>query len=129
MISEKIYWTFPIRGITEVNDGKVIANLVSSCRQTATQFVQIALEGVEYSPKNNLFEYSFENIPSQFEKLVEKALLVEFSKDNLKHAKDTLELEFMFKPMKPIKIGFDLLITKKQGSRWRYRVLLEGTDP
>ena len=36
MISEKIYWTFPIRGITEVNEGKVIANLVSSCRQTAT---------------------------------------------------------------------------------------------
>lgn len=51
------------------------------------------------------------------------------SKDNLKHAKDTLELEFMFKPMKPIKVSFDLLITKKEGSRWRFRVVLEGTDP
>lgn len=51
------------------------------------------------------------------------------TKDNLKHAKDTLELEFMFKPMKPLKVSFDLLITKKEGSRWRYRVVLEGTDP
>ena len=46
MISEKIYWTFPIRGITEVNEGKVLANLVSQCRQTSSEFVQVGLEGV-----------------------------------------------------------------------------------
>lgn len=76
-----------------------------------------------------MFEYSFENIPAQYQKQIEKSLLVELSKDNLKHAKDNLELEFMFKPMKPIKVAFDILITKKEGSRWRFRVLLEGTDP
>lgn len=71
-----------------------------------------------------MFEYSFENIPAQYQKQIEKSLLVELSKDNLKHAKDNLELEFMFKPMKPIKVAFDILITKKEGSRWRFRVLL-----
>ena len=76
-----------------------------------------------------MFEHAFENVPSHYEKLIERALLVEFSKDNLKHAKDSLELEFMFKPMKPFKCSFDLLITKREGSRWRYKVLLEGTDP
>jgi hypothetical protein len=35
----------------------------------------------------------------------------------------------MFKPMKPIKATFDLLINKKEGSRWRFKIVLEGTDP
>ena len=35
----------------------------------------------------------------------------------------------MFKPMKPIKAAFDFLITKREGSRWRFRIILEGTDP
>lgn len=35
----------------------------------------------------------------------------------------------MFKPMKPLKVSFDVLITKKEGSRWRYRLVLEGTEP
>jgi len=79
--------------------------------------------------KTNKFEYCFENVPVQFEKTVKKILLVEMMKDHLKHEKDMLELEFIFKPMKPIKLSFDLLIIKQEGSRWRYRVSLEGTDP
>lgn len=31
--------------------------------------------------------------------------------------------------MKPLKLSFDFLITKQEGSRWRYRLNLEGTDP
>lgn len=31
--------------------------------------------------------------------------------------------------MKPAKVSFDFLITQKEGSRWRYRVVLEGTHP
>lgn len=128
LITEKIYWTFPIRGITEVNEGKVIASLSTPCRQSTSEFVQIGLEGVEFG-KNNSFNYSFENIPAQFEKMIDKFLIVECTKNSLKHAKDMLEFEFLFKPMKPCKVSFDFLITKQQGSRWRYRLNIEGTDP
>ena len=76
MISEKIFWTFPIRGVTEVNEGTILAHLTTQCRQTTSQFAQVSLPGVEYTPKNNIFEYAFENIPSQFTKQIEKALLV-----------------------------------------------------
>ena len=31
--------------------------------------------------------------------------------------------------MKPGKASFDFLVTRKEGSRWRYRVQLEGTEP
>ena len=55
MISEKIFWTFPIRGITEINEGKVIANLVAQCRTTSSEFVQIQLEGIENYKQNNLY--------------------------------------------------------------------------
>jgi hypothetical protein len=43
MISEKIFWTFPIKGITEINEGKVIANLTAQCRTTTSEYVQIPL--------------------------------------------------------------------------------------
>lgn len=43
MISEKIFWTFPLSGITEVNNGKIIANLITPCRQAISEFVQIEL--------------------------------------------------------------------------------------
>ena len=31
--------------------------------------------------------------------------------------------------MKPGKVSFDFLIIREEGSRWRYKVQLEGTDP
>ena len=60
---------------------------------------------------------------------MDKFLIVDCAKNSLKHAKDTLEYEFIFKPMKPGKVSFDFLITKQEGSRWRYKIILEGTDP
>jgi len=31
--------------------------------------------------------------------------------------------------MKPGKATFDFLVTRQEGSRWRFKVQLEGTDP
>jgi hypothetical protein len=68
-------------------------------------------------------------MPVVYEKLIERCFNADFKKNKLTHANDNLEVEFNFKPMKPIKVSFDLLITRNQGSRWRYRVNLEGTEP
>jgi len=57
MISEKIFWTFPIKGITEINEGKTIANLTAQCRTTTTEYVQIPLEGIENYKQNNSYEF------------------------------------------------------------------------
>lgn len=57
MISEKIFWTFPIRGITEINEGKVISSLSTQCRTSTSEYVQIALEGIENFKKNNVYSY------------------------------------------------------------------------
>ena len=54
---------------------------------------------------------------------------MECHKDRLTHAKDSLEYEFVFEPMKPGKVMFDFLITRKEGSGWRYKVQLEALDP
>jgi hypothetical protein len=43
-------------------------------------------------------------------------------KDKLNHANDALEVEFNFKPMKPLKVSFDIVITRREGSRWRYKL-------
>lgn len=46
MISEKIFWTFPIKGVTEINEGKVIAALSTQCRTGCSEYVQVPLPGV-----------------------------------------------------------------------------------
>jgi hypothetical protein len=46
MISEKIFWTFPIKGITEINEGKVIASLSSKCRTSTSEYFQVPLQGI-----------------------------------------------------------------------------------
>jgi hypothetical protein len=45
--------------------------------------------------------------------LIDKFLIVDCPKKSLNHAKDTLEFEFLFKPMKPGKVSFDFLITRQ----------------
>jgi hypothetical protein len=57
MISEKIFWTFPIKGITEINEGKTIANLITQCRTTTSEYVQISLDGIENFKQNNLYDF------------------------------------------------------------------------
>ena len=63
-----------------------------------------------------------ENVPSIYQKLIEKTLSVDLKKDRINHANDALEVEFSFKPMKPLKVSFDVVITRKEGSRWRYKL-------
>lgn len=46
MISEKIFWTFPIKGITEINSGKILATLTTKCRTSTSEYVQVQLEGI-----------------------------------------------------------------------------------
>lgn len=61
--------------------------------------------------------------------MIDKFLIVDCPKKSLNHAKDTLEFEFLFKPMKPGKVSFDFLVTRHEGSRWRFKINLEGTEP
>jgi hypothetical protein len=54
-----------------------------------------------------------ENVPTIYQKLIEKTLAVDLKKDRLNHANDALEVEFSFKPMKPLKVSFDVVITRR----------------
>jgi hypothetical protein len=66
LLSEKIFWTFPIVGVTETNTGEVLAHLQTRCRDSAGEFVQIPLIGVELTSSNNEFLFEFENVPANY---------------------------------------------------------------
>lgn len=40
-----------------------------------------------------------------------------------------LKYQVAFKPMKPFKTSFDLIISKPTGGRWKFTVFLEATEP
>lgn len=68
-------------------------------------------------------------MPGNYQALIDKFLIIECPKKSLNHANDTLEFEFLYKPMKPGKASFDFVILRKEGARWRYRLTVEGTEP
>ena len=100
-------------GITEINKGINMAVLSTQCRQSVSSFAQIQLEGVENFKENNQYSLTLENVPTIYQKLIEKTLAVDLKKDRLNHANDALEVEFSFKPMKPLKVSFDVVITRR----------------
>jgi hypothetical protein len=71
------------------------------------------LEGIDNFKENNHYSLMLENVPIIYQKMIEKMLSVDLRKDRLNHANDTLEVEFSFKPMKPLKVSFDIVITRK----------------
>ena len=70
-----------------------------------------------------------ENVPNNYASLIDKFLIIDCPKKSLNHANDTLEFEFLFKPMKPGKASFDFVVVRQEGARWRYRMSIEGTEP
>lgn len=90
MISEKIFWTFPIIGVTEINKGESVASLITQCRQVASTYAQIHLDGLENYKEKNHYSLVLENVPSIYEKLIQKSFSADFRKDKLNHANDAL---------------------------------------
>ena len=101
----------------------------TQCRTSTSEYAQISLEGIENFKQNNEYNYKLENVPHNYQNLIDKFLIIECPKKSLSHANDTLEFEFLFKPMKPGKAVFDFVIVRQEGARWRYRLVLEGTEP
>ena len=101
----------------------------TQCRTSTSEYVQISLDGIENYKKNNSYSYKLENVPNNFAHLIDKFLIIDSPKKSLNHANDTLEFEFLFKPMKPGKASFDFVIVRQEGARWRYRMSIEGTEP
>jgi hypothetical protein len=50
-------------------------------------------------------------------------------KNYMDHPNDILVFRGVFNPMKPFKCTADLLIMRKLGGLWKYKVVLEATMP
>lgn len=129
VISEKIQWTYPIIGVTEVNNNETIVHLRTKCREKVRETRQIFLQGIQDVNVNNSYSYELDNIPHNAAILVEKFFTVEQHKKSLLHDKDYLEFEFSYKPLKPSKFSFDFVVKKAEGPKWRYKLMLEATEP
>jgi hypothetical protein len=57
VISEKIQWTYPIIGVTEVNNNETILSIKTKCREKARESKQIFLTGIQDVNVNNNYSY------------------------------------------------------------------------
>lgn len=68
-----------------------MATLITKCRTSTSEYVQIPLEGIENYKQNNQYEFKLENVPGNYQTLVDKFLIIDCPKKSLNHANDTLE--------------------------------------
>ena len=128
-MNEKIQWRYPIKAITESSSQGVGFRFKTKSRIELVEEISIKLPGLPTDTKNQQFVYEIDNIDQEYQNLIKKCFTVSEIKNTLQNINDELKYSIKFNPMKPFKTGFDIIISKPTGGRWKYRTFIESTIP
>ena len=117
-MNEKIKWRYPIKGVTESISNSVTFNFKTKAREILNREMKIHLPGLPTDALDQKFDFSFIDIPSEFEGVL-RGFQVKPIKNTLKTADDYLVYNVQFKPMKPFKTLVEFAISKVTGGRWK----------
>lgn len=128
-MNEKIQWRYPIHAITESTSQGPGYRFRTKARVPLIENISVKLPGLPQEVKSQKFIYEVNNVDENYQNLVKKCLNITEIKGNLEYSDDELLYQVKFSPMKPFKTSFDLIISRRTGGRWKFRVFLEATDP
>jgi hypothetical protein len=60
---------------------------------------------------------------------VQACLKIKPLNSTLSYSSDPLEYNIKFEPLKPFKTSIDFNILRKAGGRWKFRIMLEASNP
>ena len=127
-LNKKIFWVFPIKGITEAPySNKDIILKTKSGKETEKHF-SLKIEGLDNIDKKEAFTYKLQ-IKHKEQKNIEKWFKIKSIKDKIDKNGDEISYVFSLLPYKPFKTHVELLISRKSGGRWRVKILLEALEP
>ena len=67
---------------------------------------------------------TIDKTPPEFEKAVNRSLIISDVRNSLKTNDDQIVYSIKFQPLKPFKTQAFILITKNNGSTWRFNVYI-----
>ena len=99
------------------------------CRKSTTQKMEIVLPGLVDTNPEEAFGLELGKIPKELSKNLAKWLKITPIKNKLDEVDEALVFNVVFEPMKPFKSVIDILVFKKSGGRWKFKISLEATQP
>ena len=127
-MNEKITWRYPIKGITESYSNGIDFHLKTKCRVKYEQELKINLPGVG-AEITDIFTINIVNQPKELKDVISKWLNITPTKNTLSDPNDNLIFQAKFTPMKPFRSTLDIAVVKASGGRWKFKLILESTEP
>lgn len=149
--NRSLLWCFPIVGTAEAGTPQRLEDLVTPCKSSIIQDIEIKLEGLkkeDLAPGEKLHADQFQLVTKVANEanhaLVMRALraqpieLVEVSDQEREFAKLNgdpcnydyiMKYRLLFEPLKTFNSSTELLITCKNKGRWRAEIDLQSTEP
>ena len=127
---EFLSWTYPVKGITEVKVSDIRLSYSCPARETIHEVLSIMPPGL--TPKDYGAEFTHELvIPPKYKDKIERSLDINLEKNIIKGGDDGDNLEFrvLFEPLVMFRDTIELVVSKSNGGRWRYRISLEASAP
>ena len=119
-------WQYPIQGIAEAIGSGPVFHSECKVRASEESTMEVRLAGVDLSEGNTAFEWEVE-FPADSAAL-KRALAIEPLSTRIVSEDTPLEFEVTFQPQMIFQATADLVVTQENGGRWRFQMVLEGTE-
>jgi len=126
---ESLTWIYPVTGITEVKVSDIRLSYSCPARETIHEVLSIIPPGL--TPNDYGTEFSHELvIPPKYKDKIQRSLDITLEKNIIKGGgDDSLEFQVLFEPLVMFRDTIEVVVSKANGGRWRYKISLEASAP
>eukprot|EP00466_Bigelowiella_natans_P011255 jgi/Bigna1/72093/fgenesh1_pg.18_\ len=131
-----LVFKYPLLGITQGPVSSKIIEVKCQARKVATKVVTFDLIGLRFSDEKTDEKFSLELALSPEEgkdswkkELVERCTSVELPAKVLKCPDNKLQVKIIFEPLRTVRAACDLMVHKKSGGCWKFKLNFVATDP
>eukprot|EP00466_Bigelowiella_natans_P008048 jgi/Bigna1/73806/fgenesh1_pg.26_\ len=132
---KNITFVYPLVGRTEAMKSPKIIRIASKARRVHKEIVELNLKDLRFPSPTATEEFEYEvkmpEDPSQRDliQLLRTCLKVELLETTLTAPDAKLKLRVRFEPLRPVETYCDVIVLKKTGGCWNFRLLLNATQP
>lgn len=127
-----VVWTFPIKGVAEgsVPDPSQTRIVSTQARSRWQDTIAVQLDGLPQGPLARPESFFVEmETDDENQRQVNRVLNLSLTNPTLQDGRQALQILTTFEPLRPMVISCNLVVIKQSGGRWKFPVILEGTEP
>ena len=118
-MNDKVKWVFPIRGLGEYVMKETVFSYKAKSREVLNSDLKMIVPGVIEAFLKKPFTLNVDSVPQEYLQAINRCLKIVPVKNSLNSVDDHLKFKVIFSPMKPFKVGLEMLLTTGAGGRWK----------